>query len=92
MHSDPCFVFWTRVLDDLDDPPPEVAAAGHDRCIIQIKPENVDAWLDLDPDDLEAMDRILDDRSQAFYEQRQTKGSPRGQVHLIPFFYSLITG
>ena len=29
-----------------DEPPAEVAAAGHDRCIIPIKPENPDAWLD----------------------------------------------
>ena len=28
-----------------DDPPPEVAAAGHDRCIVQLRPENVEAWL-----------------------------------------------
>ena len=28
-----------------DEPPPEVAAAGHDRCIVPIKPENIDAWL-----------------------------------------------
>ena len=27
------------------DPPPEVAAAGHDRCIVYIRPENVDRWL-----------------------------------------------
>jgi putative SOS response-associated peptidase YedK len=26
-----------------DEPPPEIAAAGHDRCIIPIKPENIDA-------------------------------------------------
>jgi hypothetical protein len=26
-----------------DEPPPEISAAGHDRCIIPIKPENVDA-------------------------------------------------
>lgn len=32
-----------------DEPPPEVAAAGHDRCIVQIKPENIDAWLNRDP-------------------------------------------
>jgi putative SOS response-associated peptidase YedK len=53
-----------------DDPPPEVAAAGHDRCIIQIKPENIDAWLNPDPANLEALDAILDDRPQAFYEHR----------------------
>jgi putative SOS response-associated peptidase YedK len=28
-----------------DEPPPEVSAAGHDRCIVPIKPENIDAWL-----------------------------------------------
>jgi putative SOS response-associated peptidase YedK len=28
-----------------DDPPAEIAAAGHDRCIIALKDENVDAWL-----------------------------------------------
>jgi putative SOS response-associated peptidase YedK len=27
------------------DPPPEVAAAGHDRCIVHIRPENMDRWL-----------------------------------------------
>lgn len=32
-----------------DEPPLEIAAAGHDRCIIPIKPENVDAWLNPDP-------------------------------------------
>ena len=31
-----------------DEPPPEVAAAGHDRCIIPIKEENIDAWLNPD--------------------------------------------
>ncbi|HET9475318.1 MAG TPA: SOS response-associated peptidase family protein, partial [Steroidobacteraceae bacterium] len=28
-----------------DEPPPEVAAAGHDRMIINLKPEHLDAWL-----------------------------------------------
>lgn len=37
-----------------DEPPPEVLAAGHDRCIIPIKRENVDAWLNPDPGELEA--------------------------------------
>lgn len=53
-----------------DEPPPEVAAAGHDRCIIPIKPENVDAWLNPDPSNLGAMYRILADRPTAFYEHR----------------------
>ena len=53
-----------------DDPPPEVAAAGHDRCIIPIKPDNVQAWLNPDPANLAAMHAILEDRQRPFYEHR----------------------
>src|SRR5271168_1695317 len=28
-----------------DEPPADVAAAGHDRCIINLKPEHLEAWL-----------------------------------------------
>ena len=51
-----------------DDPPPEVAAAGHDRCIIPIRPENVHAWLNPDPNNLPALQAILDDRQRPYYE------------------------
>jgi putative SOS response-associated peptidase YedK len=54
-----------------DEPPPEVAAAGHDRCIVPIKPENVDAWLNPNPSDLAAQYAILDDRERPYYEYRQ---------------------
>jgi len=54
-----------------DDPPPEVAAAGHDRCVIPIKPANLDAWLDPDPRDLAAQQGILDDRERPYYEHRK---------------------
>jgi putative SOS response-associated peptidase YedK len=30
-----------------DEPPPDVAAAGHDRCIINLRPEHVETWLTL---------------------------------------------
>ncbi len=53
-----------------DEPSPEIAAAGHDRCIIPIKPENVDAWLNPDPKNLEAQYAILDDRARPYYEHR----------------------
>lgn len=53
-----------------DEPPPEVAAAGHDRCIIPIKPENIDAWLNPDPKNLAALYAILDDRERPFYENK----------------------
>lgn len=53
-----------------DEPPPEVAAAGHDRCIIPIKSENVMDWLHPERSNLAAMYAILDDREQAYYEHR----------------------
>lgn len=53
-----------------DEPPAEVAAAGHDRCIIPIRPENVDAWLNPDSKDLGALYAILDDRATPYYEHR----------------------
>jgi putative SOS response-associated peptidase YedK len=53
-----------------DEPPPEIAATGHDRCIIPVKPENVDAWLHPDPMNLAAQYAILDDRYQPYYEHR----------------------
>lgn len=53
-----------------DEPPPEVAAAGHDRCIIPIKPENIAAWLNPNPKSLKEMYAILDDRERPYYEHR----------------------
>jgi putative SOS response-associated peptidase YedK len=54
-----------------DEPPPEVSAAGHDRCIIPIRPEHIDAWLNPDPKDLATQYAILDDRERPYYEHRQ---------------------
>lgn len=53
-----------------DDPPPEVAAAGHDRCIIPIKPENMDVWLNPDPKDRATSYAILDDRQRPYYKHQ----------------------
>ena len=53
-----------------DEPPPEIAAAGHDRCIIPLRPENVDAWLQPDRRDPAAQLALLDDRERPYYEHR----------------------
>lgn len=52
-----------------DEPPAEVAAAGHDRCIVPIKHEHIDAWLQPDGD-LARSYAILDDRERPYYEHR----------------------
>jgi putative SOS response-associated peptidase YedK len=46
-----------------DDPPADVAAAGHDRCIINLKPEHVDAWLTPERHTIEELQAILSDRA-----------------------------
>lgn len=51
-----------------DEPEPEVAAAGHDRTIINIKPEHVDAWLNPDPNNLDELFAIFDDKRHPYYE------------------------
>ncbi|MFM0036252.1 SOS response-associated peptidase family protein [Paraburkholderia strydomiana] len=53
-----------------DEPPVEVAAAGHDRCIIPIKAENIDAWLNPDLSDLATSYAVLDDKERPYYEHR----------------------
>ncbi|MCW5656739.1 MAG: SOS response-associated peptidase family protein [Burkholderiaceae bacterium] len=53
-----------------DEPPAEIAAAGHDRCVIPIKPEHVDAWLNPEPKNLAAIYAILDDRPRPYFEHR----------------------
>ncbi|MBB6600291.1 SOS response-associated peptidase family protein [Luteimonas sp. MC1825] len=54
-----------------DDPEPEVVAAGHDRTVINIRPEHIDAWLNPDPANLQALYAIFDDRQHPFYEHRE---------------------
>lgn len=51
-----------------DEPPPEVAAAGHDRMIINLKPEHLDAWLSPQGRSLDEMQKILGDRQAPYYE------------------------
>lgn len=54
-----------------DDPPPEIAATGHDRCPIPLRREYLDAWLNPDRRDLAACQAILDDRERPYFEHRE---------------------
>lgn len=47
-----------------------MAAAGHDRTIINIKLEHVENWLNPDPRNLQAQYDIFDDKRHPFYEHK----------------------
>lgn len=51
-----------------DDPEPEVAAEGHDRTIVNLKPENVDAWLTPQGRSTGELLALLDDKRHPYYE------------------------
>lgn len=54
-----------------DEPPPEVAAAGHDRCIVSLREENLDRWLNPKGATFDHLDRLLEDKQPAYYEHRE---------------------
>jgi putative SOS response-associated peptidase YedK len=54
-----------------DEPPADVAAAGHDRCIINLRPEHVEAWLTPEQHTTQELQAILSDRAVATYEHAQ---------------------
>jgi putative SOS response-associated peptidase YedK len=53
-----------------DDPPPEIARTGHDRCIVALLPERVDAWLTPEGRSLDVVDALLDRKEDRYYEHR----------------------
>lgn len=56
-----------------DEPPPEVAAAGHDRCVVPIRPEYLDAWLNPDPKDTQGLYALLRDRQPVTFRHQLAK-------------------
>ena len=53
-----------------DDPPPEVASAGHDRCPINLTRAAAESWLSPQGQNPEALLDLLKDRQRPFYEHR----------------------
>jgi putative SOS response-associated peptidase YedK len=51
-----------------DEPPADVTAAGHDRCIINLRPEHLEAWLTPEQHDRAELQTILSDRAVSTYE------------------------
>jgi putative SOS response-associated peptidase YedK len=53
-----------------DEPPPEVLATGHTRCVISIRDENVREWLSPDRAAKGRLEQILSERVSPYYEHR----------------------
>jgi putative SOS response-associated peptidase YedK len=53
-----------------DDPPPEILATGHTRCVISIRDENVREWLAPERATKDRLEQILSDRVIPYYEHR----------------------
>lgn len=58
-----------------EDPPPEILAVGHDRCIVPIRPEDLDAWLRPNASRLGDQDEILDRRLRPYFQHQRVGGS-----------------
>jgi len=54
-----------------DEPPPEIAATGHQRCIISLQSNNVDEWLAPQGVSKERLEEILSTRPQVVFEHRK---------------------
>ena len=58
-----------------DEPPLDVAAAGHDRCIINLRSENVDAWLTPGERTAAELQSVLSDRAVLNFEHAALKAA-----------------
>lgn len=53
-----------------DEPPAEIAATGHDRCVIPLQTKNIEAWMNPAGRDKAALYSVLDDRDRPYYENQ----------------------
>jgi putative SOS response-associated peptidase YedK len=58
-----------------DEPPADVAAAGHDRCIINLRPEHVESWLTPEDRTTEELQVILSDRAVSTYQHAELEAA-----------------
>ena len=58
-----------------DEPPADVAAAGHDRCIINLKPEHVEAWLSPQNHSIGELQSMLSDRAVPMFQHEVLKAA-----------------
>ena len=53
-----------------DEPPPEIAAVGHDRCIIALQETHLEAWLTPQGRSASELLQILSDPQRSYFEHR----------------------
>jgi putative SOS response-associated peptidase YedK len=53
-----------------DEPPVEVAATGHDRCVIPLQSKNIDAWMNPGEKNTADLYGLLDDRERPYFENQ----------------------
>jgi putative SOS response-associated peptidase YedK len=58
-----------------DDPPPDVSAAGHDRCIINLRPEHIDAWLTPEGRSRQELQTLLSDRAVSTFQHEALRAA-----------------
>ncbi len=58
-----------------DDPPADIAAAGHDRCIINLKPEHLEAWLSPQDRSRAELQSMLSDRAIPVFQHEVSKAA-----------------
>ncbi len=58
-----------------DEPPEEIRSAGHDRCPINLKRQNVDAWLTPQGRSVAELQNILGDVERPYYEHRAAEAA-----------------
>ena len=58
-----------------DEPPPDVIEAGHDRCIINLLPQHVEAWLTPEGRSRPDLQAILSDRAVSLYQHESLQAA-----------------
>jgi putative SOS response-associated peptidase YedK len=58
-----------------DEPPADIAAAGHDRCIINLRPEHVEAWLTPEAHSKQELQELLSDRAVPVFQHEVQKAA-----------------
>jgi putative SOS response-associated peptidase YedK len=66
--SDPKEAYLRGFAAITDEPPADIAAAGHDRCIINLKPEHLEAWLTPENRTAGELQDILSDRAVPVFQ------------------------